>query len=253
MPQSAFKHVFSFFILFFVSLNSLGQVPNDFEIGGTIDSDQRIFLNYRFGLNNNRVMNIRLSQGWSKNEGFLGGEFRKVNMSSDTIYEASFYSQCFFQTKLIFGPEFKINESNFSYGIEAILGYRSEPNQATRHTHDVHYSDFTPNNMIVAIPATKIETYWIGKRHFMTFGLQGRFSISALATEKLGIRVFGELGLEYNQIVSDKMSFNGEPLDNPTPLPDDVGATFNIPLSFFAPQFRVGASIFLRKQSMRGY
>jgi hypothetical protein len=227
----------------FISVGCISQNSNEIGIGGTIDSDQRIFLNYKLALKDNRSLNFRLSQGWFKDEDFGGSRFFSDSATSETKYESNYITNRIWQSKLTIGPEFQIKESNFSWGLEGILGYRSETRSILTNTHDVVYSNIVPNNMLIVLPyiSSLVSTFY--KREYLTTGVQGRFSLKALATNRLGLKLFGEIGLEYNIRLTDITEYAVEPVPI-TDLPE-ADVVFTFPKNFFIPKFRFGASIYL--------
>lgn len=226
----------------FIFTNSLAQRSNGFGIGLTTDSDQRIFLNYSLALKQNRSLNFRLSQGWYKDEDFGGDQFYQTS-SGETNYESSFITHLIMQSKLTIGPQFRIKESNFSWGIEGILGYRLEMRSVTTNTHDVSQLNGAPNDMIISYPYKRSVVSAFYKREYFTTGLQGRFSIKALATEKFGIKVFGEIGMEYHIRLTDVVEYHEE--HEPVSEPIETDVVISLPKNLLLPKFRLGASIYL--------
>ena len=230
-------------LVIFTFTNSFAQGSNEFGIGLTTDSDQRIFLNYNLAFNKNRSLNVRLSQGWFKDEDFGGDRFFQTS-SGETDYEASYITHRILQSKLTIGPEFRIKESNFSWGIEGIVGYRLETRSVITNTHDTSPFNGAPNDMVILYPSKRSVESAFYKREYFTTGLQGRFSVKALATEKFGIKVFGELGMEYHIRFTDVAEYHEE--HEPVSEPVETDIVLTLPKNLLFPKARLGASIYLR-------
>jgi hypothetical protein len=228
----------------FIFTTCFGQQSNEFGIGLTTESDQRVFFNYNMALDKNRSINFRLSQGWFKDEDFGGSRFYQSS-SGETNYEASYITDRRFQSKLTIGPEFQIKESNFSWGIEGILGYRLETLTVITNTHDTSPFNGTANDLIINYPFKKSVVFAFYKREYFTTGLQGRFSLKALATEKIGVKIFGEVGLEYNIRFTDDVEYDQEP--EPISEPIETAVVFTFPKNILIPRARLGASIYLKQ------
>lgn len=225
-----------------VSTKCIAQGSNEIGIGLTTDADQRIFLNYKLALKKNRSLNFRLSQGWYKDEDFGGDRFFEAP-SGETNYEKSFITHEILQSKLTIGPSFRIKETNFSWGIEAILGYRLETRSVLTNTHDVSDYNGAPNDMIILYPPENSRVSAFYKREYFTTGVQGRLSLKALATKTLGIKVFGEIGMEYNIRFTDNVEYHEEA--EPTSEPIETDVVLTLPKNLLLPKVRLGACIYL--------
>lgn len=221
---------------------SFAQNSHEFGIGLTTEKDQRIFLNYNTSTKHNFKLNFRLSQGWNIDEGYAGSE-KITTASNDLKMEEYWRNEMILQSKLFVGPEFQIKESNFSWGIEALLGYRLDDYELTKNTHDLNYLSTDPVIMSKVVPAEKSERWISEKKHFLTTGINTRISLKALATKSIGIKVFAELGLEHNLLVDDSL-YEAEPVDPNSELPPGV-VEITFPDNYFLPRARLGASIYL--------
>lgn len=242
-------NVFTLIFGLFISAKCISQTSNDIGIGLTTDSDQRLFLDYKLALKNNRSMNFRLSQGWFKDEDFVGSGFSQPDSTGAKKYEVSYLTHRILQSKLIIGPEFRIKESNFSWGIEGILGYRLETSTINKYSHDFVNSSATPTGIILLYPHTSSVVSEFYKREYLTTGVQGRFSVKAMATERLGIKLFCEIGLDYNIRVSNISEFAEDPVPMPDPM--EVDAILTFPKNYLIPRLRLGTSIFLTYKKLR--
>lgn len=227
----------------FTFTNCFAQRSNEFGIGLTIDSDQRVFSNYNLALKKNRSLNFRLSQGWFKDKDFGGSQFFQSS-TGETDSEANFITHRILQSKLTIGPEFQIKESNFSWGIEGIVGYRLETRSVLTNTHDTSPFNGAPNDVIIVYPPKRSVESAFYKREYFTTGLQGRFLIRALATEKFGIKVFGELGLEYHIRFTDVAEYHED--YEPVYEPVETDVVLTLPKNLLIPKARLGASIYLK-------
>ena len=226
----------------FIFTNCFAQRSNEFGIGFTIDPDQRVFSNYNLALKENRSLNFRLSQGWYNDEDFFGDRYYQTS-TGETNYESSFITHRILQSKLTIGPEFRIKESNFSWGIEGIVGYRLETRSVITNTHDTSPFIGAPNDLVIVYPPKRSVESAFYKREYFTTGLQGRFSIRALATEKFGIKVFGEIGMEYHIRFTDVAEFQEE--YEPVAEPIETDVVIALPKNVLIPKARLGASIYL--------
>lgn len=221
---------------------SFAQNSHAFGIGLTTEKDQRIFLNYNTSTKHNFKLNFRLSQGWDIYEEHVESE--KITTASNDLKSEEFWKkESIFQSKFFVGPEFQIKESNFSWGVEAVLGYRLDHYELTKNTHDLKYLSTDPVVMSMVYPAEKSERWVSKKEHFLTTGLNTRISLKAKATKNIGIRVFAELGLDYNLLVDDSL-YEAEPVDPDPELPPGV-IDITFPDNYFILRARLGASIYL--------
>ena len=226
----------------FISAQSMAQGSNEIGIGLTTDSDQRIFLNYKLALKENRSLNFRLSQGWFKDKDFGGDRFFETP-SGETNYEKSFITHEILQSKLIVGPSFQIKETNFSWGVEGILGYRLDTKSVLTNIHDASEYNGAPNDMVIMYPSKNTYVSAFYKREYFTTGIQGRISLKALATKTLGIKVFGELGMEYHFRFTDSAEYHENAQPTAEPIETDVVLT--LPKNLLLPKIRLGACIYL--------
>jgi hypothetical protein len=221
---------------------SVSQTSAQFGIGVTTERDQRVLLNYNKSTKRKHNLNFRLSQGWDISEEHVNSEII-TTAANESKSEVFWNKETVLQSKFFVGPEFQIKESNFSWGIEAVLGYRLEQYELTKFTHNVVYISMDPILTSIVIPAEKRELWVLDNSHSLTTGLNGRISLKALATRSIGIRVFAELGLDYS-IRIDHSVYEAEPSNEEQILPPgSVILTF--PKNYFIPRARLGASIFL--------
>ncbi len=219
------------------------QLTNSFGIGMSTDAKQRLFLNYNKSLNQNQSLNFRVSHGWISTKYFSDSRFFEDIATGNTKYESFVQNNSTQQTKLIFGPEIRIKESNFSWGVEGLIGYRQQNCKQTREQYAVVESSETPNGLIIQYPIERSQTWYSWKQQYISFGVQSRFSIKAMATDKIGLNLFGEIGLEYHAPISSYFFATAESIHGYWDSSPAPGSGYG----FFEPQLRLGASLFIGK------
>jgi hypothetical protein len=231
-------------VAFFLNLShfSFAQTLHELGVGLTTEKDQRLLLNYNMSTKRKFKLNFRLSQGWNIDEEHVSSEI-VTTASNESRAEIFWNQKTVLQSKFFVGPEFQIKESNFSWGIEAVLGYRLDQYELTKYTHGVYYISTDPVMTSVIYPAEKSELWVLDNSHSMTTGINGRISLKAVATKRIGIRVFAELGLDYSIRVNRSVYEAEPPTQEPELLPGQVRITF--PKNYFIPRARLGASIFM--------
>lgn len=245
------SNLFTLVLGMFISLSCISQTSNEIGIGLTTDSDHRIFLNYKLAMKDKRSINLRLSQGWYKREDLWDRGFYQSNSTSEIYYEVSYLTKQILQTRLTIGPEFQIKESNFSWAVEGILGYRTESEEIVANTHDAFYNNDAPNNMSFLYPSINSEVTDFNKREYLITGVQGRISLKAMATERLGIKLFGEVGMDYVIELTDIHKHPYEP--EPIPNPSKNAVYITLPKDYLIPQFRIGATIYLAHKKFQRF
>lgn len=234
--------LFTLVIGMFISLGGEAQNLNEIGIGLTTDSDHRLFLNYKLALKEKRSINFRLSQGWDIRESLWDRRFYQSTSTSEIYFEESNLTQRDLQTRLTIGPEFQIGESNFSWAVEGILGYLAQSEKVRENTYEASYNNASPHNMSYLHPPVKSEITIDNKREYLVTGVQGRISLKAMATERLGIKLFGEIGMDYIIELTDIQKYPKEA--EPVPEPNENVVHFEMPRDYLIPQFRIGATIY---------
>lgn len=231
----------------FISLRVNTQNSNEIGIGLSTDSDQQIFFNYKLALKDKLSINFRLSQGWYTRESLWDQGFSQSTSTSKIYYEESNLTKQVLQTRLIIGPEFQIGESNFSWAVEGILGYLVKNDKIRTNTHEAFFNNSAPNNMSFFHPPRTSEITYDNKREYLITGVQGRISLKAMATERLGIKLFGEIGMDYVIELTDsqKHPYEAVPIPDPVPNSNENVVHFDLPKDYLIPQFRIGATIYL--------
>jgi len=224
----------------FISSTCLAQLSKSFGVGVTSDADQRIFLNYNKATNGNYSFNFRLAQGWDTERLPGGSEIVIDPQSNEPRYQISTITNQTLQSKLMFGPEFQIKKSNFSWGIEGVLGFRSSTSRLSGKFHRFEYLHGDESIPTLYYPHEGMRTPYAYHELFLTTGLQGRIAVQAMASEKIGIKVFGEAGMDYNILV-DNSNIRVDDLNN---LPQGLRGSLN-PQDLWIPRLRLGASITL--------
>lgn len=227
----------------FTSMRCFSQNSNEIGIGLTSDSDHRIFLNYKLALKDKRSINFRLSQGYFKTRNISDHGYYEITSPSETYYEESYLTIREVQTRLTIGPEFQIRESNFSWALEGVVGYGANSYEVVADKYDVFYYNTDPKSINYYSPSINTEVTDYNKREYLITGIQGRISLKAMATERLGIKLFGEVGMDCGFQLSPSEKYVKEP--KPFPETSEGAANSDSRINYLTPQFRIGASIYL--------
>lgn len=226
------------------STGCFAQIPDQLGIGLTTDKDQRVQLSYTLSTDRNYSLNFKISQGWQVEDDFAGSNYSAIEVFAASKSEVLDRKIRNYESKFFFGPEFQIKESSFNWGVEAIIGYRVENTRITKTTFDFEYLSTNPVVISTYIPAESIETWLFDRSDFLVTGIQGRFSVRAAASEKIGLNIFGEIGIEYRFHLSDSIytAFEDSGFE-----PPDYFIQLTFPKSYFVPRLRLGATLSLLK------
>jgi hypothetical protein len=236
-------------LLICLSSKVLSQTSKELGIGLTTEKDQKVFLNYFTSTKHNYSLSIRLSQGWDIEDRYAGSQIITTPSSSEDLMVQDDVREVNLQSKVFFGPEFRIKESIFSWGVEAVLGYRFESYENTETTYRIQYLNFDPIITSIVIPSEGSELVFSAKTYSLTTGIQSRFVVKALASERIGMNLFAELGVDYKIQLAETL-FNADP---PDPAVEEYyeneyeGEVLSLPSNYFIPRARLGATLFLFK------